>query len=91
MFANAAYFGNGVVGIEAASAYYFRKHSYELSIQDAALLASLISSPSYYSPKTHPDRALVRRNLVIDRMAQSGVIGAAEGEAAKRTPVLVAE
>lgn len=90
MVANSAFFGDRIVGFEAASLHFFHKHSNELSIQEAALLAGLISRPSYYSPRAHPDRALIRRNQVIDKMVQRGVITAADGLAAKSAPALIA-
>lgn len=66
--ANTYYFGDDVVGVQAASQYFFRKDPRNLSISEAALLAGLVRAPSYYSPVTHPDRALKRRNEVLDAM-----------------------
>ena len=90
MLANSVYFGDKAVGVEAASQHYFRKHSAELSIAEAALLAGMIASPSIYSPTKHPDRALLRRNQVIDTMAQKRTISAEDAAIGKTAPMSVA-
>ena len=76
LYANQIYLGHGVYGFEAASEYYFSKPARELDLEEAALLAGLPKSPSYYSPINHPDRALKRRNLVINSMMEDGKITA---------------
>lgn len=68
LYANQVYLGHGAYGVEAASRLYFGKHARDLSIPEAALIAGLIRSPMYYSPITHPDHALARRNHVLRRM-----------------------
>ena len=68
LYANQVYLGHGAYGVEAASRLYFGKHAKDLSIPEAALIAGLIRSPMYYSPITHPDHALARRNHVLRRM-----------------------
>jgi penicillin-binding protein 1A len=88
--ANRYYSGEGGVGIQAASQFYFHKNPSELSIGDAALLAGLVRAPSYFSPEKHPDRALRRRNDVLDAMVKEGRITAAEGDAASRSSLQLA-
>ena len=66
--ANIYDFGEDQVGVQAASQYFFRKNPVDLSVSEAALLAGLVRAPSYYSAVTHPDRALKRRNEVLDAM-----------------------
>jgi penicillin-binding protein 1A len=83
IFANRAWFGEGVLGVEAASQQFFQKDPVQLRIGEAALIAGLIRSPSRFSPTEHPDRALQRRNEVIDAMVQAGFISAEKGEASK--------
>jgi penicillin-binding protein 1A len=83
IFANRAWFGDGQVGAEAAAQHFFRKEPEQLQIGEAALLAGLIRAPAYWSPLTHPDRALQRRNQVIDAMVEDHAISAKDGEAAK--------
>lgn len=87
IYLNREYFGPGIYGAEQASRHYLGKHASELSISDAALLAGLIKSPARFSPTQHPDRALTRRNEVIDAMLQRGSIRPEEAEAAKRAPL----
>src|SRR5689334_23743839 len=68
LYANQIFLGHGVYGFEAASEYYFSKPAKQLTLDEAALLAGLPKAPQYYSPILHPDRALKRRNLVINSM-----------------------
>jgi penicillin-binding protein 2D len=89
-YLNQIYFGHGWFGIEAAARHYFGKPAARLNHEEAALLAALPRGPGVYSPKISPVRALERRNLVLDRMAQEGVITAAEAGAAKRRPIRLA-
>lgn len=83
IFANRAWFGDGQTGVEAASEHFFGKEPNQLQVAEAALLAGLIRAPSRFSPYAHPDRALQRRNEVIDAMVATNTVSAAEGEAAK--------
>ncbi len=85
LYLNEIYLGLGAYGIAAASLVYFDKSVGELNIQDAAYLASLPKAPNNYHPFRQRERALERRNWVIDRMAESGFIKTADAEAAKKT------
>ena len=85
IFANRMYTGADRNGIEAAAAYYFHKHAKELNTSEAALLVGLIRAPSQLSPIKHPDRALKRRNDVIDGMLTRGAISSEEAEKAKNS------
>jgi len=76
LYANQIYLGHGVYGFEAASQFYFSKPAKQLTLDEAALLAGLPKSPSYYSPINHPDHAIKRRNLVINSMLEDGKITA---------------
>jgi penicillin-binding protein 1A len=87
LYANQIYLGQGVYGFEAGSEYYFSKHAREVTLPEAALLAALPRGPSYYSPVTHPERALVRRNLVLNAMLEDGVITAQQAAEAKSSPL----
>jgi membrane carboxypeptidase/penicillin-binding protein len=87
IYLNRACFGPGVYGIEKASEYYFAKPTMQLSSAEAALLVGLIRSPDYFSPVSHPDRALARRNEVIDAMAKRGSISSEQAEQAKKMPL----
>lgn len=83
LYANQIYLGQGVYGFEAGAEYYFSKHAKDLTLPEAALLAALPRGPSYYSPVTHPERALERRNLVLNEMLEDGVITAQQAAQAK--------
>ena len=89
MYLNKVYFGDGLHGVEAASRGYFGKPSSELNVAEAALLAGLIQSPSSYAPTVNPDRAIARRNIVLQTMVNSGAIDAATFEKAKTAPVKI--
>jgi membrane carboxypeptidase/penicillin-binding protein len=90
IYANRAGFGGDLIGVQSASQYFFHKNPAELNIAEAALLAGLVQGPSYLSPVRHPDRALERRNQVIDAMVQAGTITASEAEGSKSAPLGIA-
>ena len=83
LYLNKVYFGDGLYGVEAASRGYLGKSASELSVADAALLAGLIKSPSSYAPTVNRERAIARRNLVLNTMVSSGAIDARTAEQAK--------
>ncbi|HEV3206673.1 MAG TPA: PBP1A family penicillin-binding protein [Terriglobales bacterium] len=87
LYANQIYLGHGVYGFEAASEFYFSRPAKQLALAEAALLAGLPKSPTYYSPIIHPDRALKRRNLVINSMLEDGKLTAEQASAARNRPV----
>jgi penicillin-binding protein 1A len=87
MYANQIYCGHGVYGFEAASQYYFNKHAKDLTVSEAAMLASLPKSPIQYSPINNPQNALRRRNLVINAMLEDGRITLAQANDAKAEPI----
>ncbi|GAB4412442.1 MAG: PBP1A family penicillin-binding protein [Thermodesulfovibrionales bacterium] len=87
LYLNQAYFGTRAYGIEAASQTYFGKSVNELSIAEAALLASLPKAPSLYSPFKSPERARERRSTVLKQMLNHRFISRAEYENAEREPL----
>jgi penicillin-binding protein 1A len=87
MYANQIFLGHGVYGFEAGAEYYFNKHAKELKLEEAALLAGLPKAPVSYSPINYPDRALKRRNLVINNMLEDGKITAEEAGRGKTAPL----
>jgi len=89
LYANQIYLGHGVYGFEAGANYYFSKKAKDLTLEEAAVLAGLPKAPNYYSPIYSPERALKRRNLVINNMLEDGKITAAEAERAKSTPLVL--
>lgn len=89
LYANQIFLGHGVYGFEAASQYYFSKPAKQLTLDEAALLAGLPKAPQYYSPILHPDRAVKRRNLVLNAMLEDGKITAQQATDAKARPVVL--
>jgi penicillin-binding protein 1A len=87
LYGNQIYLGHGVYGFEAGSEYYFSKHAKDLTLPEAALLAGLPKGPSAYSPVLYPDKAMRRRNLVIDAMLEDGKIPAEQAAAAREAPL----
>jgi penicillin-binding protein 1A len=81
--------GYGAYGVAAAALVYFDKSVHELTIPEAAYLASLPKSPTQLHPFRNRDRAIERRNYVISRMVEDGHITAAQGEEARRSPLTV--
>ena len=86
-YLNIVFFNRDAYGIEAASKYFFSTTAKNLTLPQAALLAGVVNSPSYYDPITHPDNAKVRRDLVLKAMRTQGKIKQAEYDAAVATPV----
>src|SRR5437660_2109810 len=89
LYLNEIYLGLGAYGIAAASLLYFDKSVHELTIAEAAYLAGLPKGPNNYNPFRQRDRAVERRNYVIDRMAEDQYITPQEGEKAKKAPLNV--
>ena len=87
LYLNANEFGLRSHGVASAALIYFNKSVHELSIAESAYLAALLKGPPTYHPFRFPDRAVERRNWVIDRMVENGHITAEEGEAAKAEPL----
>jgi penicillin-binding protein 1A len=87
LYLNEIYLGLGAYGIAAASLVYFDKAVNELTVPEAAYLASLPKAPNNYHPFRQRERAIERRNWVIDRMAESGFVKTADAEKGKRLPL----
>jgi membrane peptidoglycan carboxypeptidase len=90
-YLNLAPFGHNTYGVYAASQLYFGKQPKDLTIAEAALLAGLVRSPTFYDPldKEGKERALERRDWVIGQMVEIKAITAAEGETAKKQQLVV--
>ncbi len=87
LYCNQIYFGNGNYGVEAASRFLFGKPVKDLTLPEAALIAGIGQSPARQSPIEHPERAIQRRNHVLDRMAEEKYISREEADAAKGAPL----
>lgn len=80
-----------VHGFGLASQYFFSQPLAELQVHQVALLVGIVKGPSYYNPRRQPERALERRNLVLDLLAEQGVITAEEAATAKQRPLGVTQ
>ena len=87
MYLNQAYFGTRAYGIEAASETYFGKSTKDLTIAEAALLASMPKAPSVYSPFKNPDKAGDRRSIVLQQMLDNKFITEAQYREAVNVPL----
>jgi 1A family penicillin-binding protein len=90
-YLNTIYFGNGAYGAEAAARTYFGVSAGKLDPLQAATLAAVISAPARFDPVNHPDANKVRRDVVLDRMAEQGYITRDEADQFKSQPVKVKE
>ena len=86
-YLNVVEFSGTIYGVGAAAQAYFGTTADKLTVPQAALLAGMVNNPNIYNPYTHPPQALQRRNLVLDAMVSGGSIPAADGAAAKATPL----
>ncbi|WP_329133458.1 penicillin-binding protein [Streptomyces sp. NBC_01476] len=86
-YLNITFFGEQAYGIEAASERYFSTHAKDLTLDQAALLAGLVQSPSRYDPINDEQEALERRNTVLTRMAELKDITPAQATAAQKAPL----
>jgi penicillin-binding protein 1A len=91
LYLNAIYLGNGVYGVEAASRDLFGKSVKDVNLSEAALLAALPKGPSAYTPRRSPERALRRRNLVLQLMVREGFITPHRAESATGQRLVLAK
>ncbi|HEY8551722.1 MAG TPA: PBP1A family penicillin-binding protein [Vicinamibacterales bacterium] len=87
LYLNKVYFGDGFYGVEAASRGFFGKSAAELNVEEAALLAGVIKSPSTWAPTVNLEKAVARRNVVLQTMLDSGAIDRATYERARQADV----
>src|SRR6201994_4291423 len=86
-YLNDDYFGNLAYGIDVAAQTYFDTSPDKLTLPQAATLAGMVENPTGYDPYLHPAAALTRRNIVLARMVQVGVLSQAQATAAEKTPL----
>ena len=86
-YLNLAYFGDGAYGIQAAARHYFSVNASQLNTLQAATLAGLVKNPVGFDPTTFKDRAIARRNVVLNRMAELNVIRRRRREAMAKQPL----
>jgi penicillin-binding protein 1B len=79
-----------ISGFAEASKSYFNKDLKDITLPEAALLAGLIQRPSYLSPYRHPERAMERRNVVLETMVETHAITREQADKAKAAPLKLA-
>lgn len=88
-YLNQVPFGSNAYGVQAASQTYFQKEILDINLEEAALLASLIQSPSYLSPYgEHKEELFKRKDFILGRMAKNRFITDKESEDAKKTEIV---
>ncbi|MHC6594177.1 transglycosylase domain-containing protein [Arthrobacter sp. C152] len=86
-YLNIVFFNSDAYGIEAAAHYFFSTTAKDLTLPQAALLAGLVNSPTFYNPATNPDKSIVRRNQVLSEMLRLHRITQAQHDEAVATPI----
>ena len=89
LYANQINLGHGAYGVEAASHLYFDKPAKEVTLEEAAVIAAIIQAPGRLSPFVNPKATLMRRNYVLQRMAEEGYISADEARDAQQRPLVL--
>jgi penicillin-binding protein 1A len=89
LYLNEIYLGQGAYGIAAASLVYFDKSVNELTVAEAAFLAALPKAPGTLNPVRNHDRAVERRNYVVDRLLENGWIKQTDADTARKDPLAV--
>ncbi|MDB4913149.1 MAG: penicillin-binding protein family [Gemmatimonadetes bacterium] len=90
LYLNQISLGNGSFGVETASQRYFGKSARDLNLAEAATLAGLPKAPERYNPRRFPERAIQRRNTVIELMRSQGAISDADASLASAYPLQLA-
>jgi penicillin-binding protein 1A len=91
LYLNQVYLGNGAYGVETAAQRYFGKPVRDVTVAEAAVLAGLLKGPERYNPRRFADRAIQRRNTVLELMRREGAINNADASLAKAYPLQLAE
>ena len=89
MYLNEVFFGSSAYGVKAAARTFFAKEPKELTVEESATLVGMVNKPTRYNPALNPDKALVRRNTVIDRMYRAGHLTKAECDSIKQIPIVL--
>ena len=89
LYLNQIALGPNVFGVEAASQVFFGKSARDLNVAEAATLAALPKAPGNYNPRTHPDRAVLRRNAILNLMRDQGYLTPEDAEFWKAYPLVL--
>jgi penicillin-binding protein 1A len=87
LYLNTVSMGEDTYGIKNASLRFFGKEPKALALEQAAMLVGMLKSPTQYNPRLHPDKALIRRNVVIHNLAAHRYINAAEADSLQKLPL----
>ena len=87
LYLNQIYLGDGAHGVETAAQRYFGKSARDLNLAEGATLAALPKAPTAYNPRRYPDRAIRRRNTVVELMRREGAVDDATASLAKAYPL----
>jgi penicillin-binding protein 1A len=87
LYLNQIYLGNGAYGVETAAQRYFGKSVRDLNLAEAATLAALPKAPERYNPRRFPDRAVTRRNPIVELLRREGAISAEDARLARAFPL----
>lgn len=90
LYLNQIYFGFGAYGVETAAERYFGKSARNLNVAEAALLAGLPKAPGRYDPQKFPERAIQRRNTILELMRDNGELSDGDASLAKAWPLQLA-
>lgn len=90
LYLNHIYLGHARYGVEEAARYYFGKHARELGLDEASILAGVIASPENYSPRRDAQKALKRRQFVMDQMLRKGFVTQAVYDQVLQMPLRLA-
>lgn len=91
MYLNVVFYGHNSYGIKSASSTFFAKSPDSLNLQEAALMAGVVNRPSGYSPISHPEESLKRRNLVLKQMEKYGFINKYTYDSVSQLPLGVSK
>ncbi len=89
MYFNTVEFGHNAFGIKSAARTYFDKLPSQLNMQESALLVGMLRGPSLYNPVSHADKALLRRNTVLEQMLKAAVISPLQCDSLKKTKIVL--
>ncbi|HEY4941627.1 MAG TPA: PBP1A family penicillin-binding protein [Rhizomicrobium sp.] len=91
LYLNRIYLGSGAYGVDGAAHVYFNKSAKELTLPEAAMLATLTRAPSVFSPRRDLPKAQARAAIVLRAMVETGAISQAQADAANATPAVITE
>ncbi|MEI9995704.1 MAG: PBP1A family penicillin-binding protein [Rhizomicrobium sp.] len=91
LYLNRIYLGSGAYGVDGAARVYFNKSAKDLTLSEAAMLATLTRAPSAFSPRRDLPKAQARAAIVLRSMVETGAISQADADAAKAAPAIITE